>query len=128
MTDTEILESIINTLVDSEKYFVFTRDKSGAVDALETISQVLSVRTVLTELPDDDIIDYVINDLDNLVFADKEDAMFNLDLVEPNDLEMTEYGNAHSTLYRQDCIQLVKELADKKGWDFIYEQLEKFKP
>lgn len=112
-------QELIDELTMNRGFLVITPDISGARNILNFVVDKLYVDEILTEIDEDDIVDYL-KDAEYVV-VHKNNVDFKTELFA---LNITDNG---SNLYKSDCIDLFVDLLEKNGADFVYALLEPHK-
>lgn len=113
--------------LEERNFRSFEQTNSGMDDCIRWIIDELNPSAILSEIPDDEIIDYVEDDLDHVVFGSREDALESLQN-EHNDIHLLFPTSKNgSNFYRSEAIDLIMYLAEKNGWDFVYSLIESYK-
>ena len=100
------IDEIIEHLADSCE--VFTSDKSGARNAMEFVWDHLSLSEILNWLGRDKVAEELIDEGYSILWASS--------------------GENGPSFYRHDCIELLKLLIHREGFDFVYRLIEKYDP
>ena len=127
-TDEEILDEITNRYSVEEINDQYD-DKALRYDVAQRflfadLVDLYEPNEILEELDNEAISEYL-SDVGYFVRRDEDEAIE--DLKESGkldtDIDLTDCGN---TMLRQsDCIELINELTQREGWDYLYELLEK---
>jgi hypothetical protein len=111
-------QELIDELSD-RGFHIVTPDRSGARDILGFVIDKLHADEILTEIHEDDIVDYL-KDAEYAV-VHKNNVDFKTELFA---LCIADNG---SNLYKSECIDLFIDLLEKNGADFVYALLEPHK-
>lgn len=117
------------SIIDPVEYFEWLRRNYTDDDLIEIIRSNTgfevfeSMDDVLDEIEQDVITEYLGDKHKNVVFADQRDLD---DYVEENALiSLTKNGVHHYR--REDCVDLLNEIAETRGWEHIFSALNLIK-
>lgn len=127
-TDEEILDEITSRYSLEEIHDQYD-DEALRYDIVqrflfEDLVDLYEPNEILEELDNEAISEYL-SDAGYFVRRDEDDAVEFLKEMSKFDgyLDLSDYGNP---AFRQsDCIELINDIAQREGWDYLYELLEK---
>lgn len=121
------MESINNDELEYQDYMdklsikeimSYVNDNYGVDDIIDTMDK----DEIMKELGNSKMVEYL---SDNYFIADDEDDAVEM-LTDSGVIEipLDDVGFNHSTMRKDDCMELIAGIVEKEGWGYLYNQLE----